>query len=120
MDYKKLLETIMDSAKSIRFLLVSDMYGNVVNSRHREGEGNYLSEDETKDALHYSAEAWRIRKEHAAKIGKGKYALVEYEKIIRITMPLTDDRLLLVTTDTTEKPLKLVELVLNQISRPKL
>jgi hypothetical protein len=120
MNYKKLLETIMESEKNIRFLLVSDMYGNVVNSKHREGADNYLTEDETKDSLHYSAEAWRIRKEHSAKIGKGKYALVEYEKIFRITVPLTDERLLLVTTDTTEKPYKLVELIMNQISHPKL
>jgi len=120
MDYKILLETIMGCDKNIRFLLVSDMYGNIVRSLHREGEYNFLSEDETKDAIQNSAESWKIRKEHAAKIGKGKYALVEYEKISRITMPLSDDRLLLVTTDNEVSPLKIIEPILNQISRPKL
>ncbi len=119
MDYKIMLKTIMDSDNDIRFTLVSDMYGNVVTCKHREGEGNFLTEKETKDAIQYSAEAWRIRKEHAAKIGKGKYALVQYEKISRITMPLSDDRLLLVTIDNHKNPLKRIELILNQVSHPK-
>jgi hypothetical protein len=34
-----------------------------------------------------------------AKIGKGKYAMAEYEKIKRITVPLESDHLLLVTTE---------------------
>ena len=114
-----MLKTIMDSDPDIRFSLVSDMYGNVVTCKHREGEGNFLTEKETKDAIQYSAEAWRIRREHAAKIGKGKYALVEYEKISRITMPLSDDRLLLVTIDNNQNPLKRIELILNQVSHPK-
>ena len=109
----------MDSDKHIRFSLVSDMYGNIINSKHRDGEHNLLSEDETKEALEYSAESWRIRGEHANKIGKGKYALVEYEKISRITMPLGDDRLLLVTTDNEQSPVKRIELILNQIAHPK-
>ena len=115
-----LLNTILDSDTNIRFLLVSDMYGNIVNSSHREGEKNFLSEDETKQSLVNSAESWRTRKDHSAKIGKGKYAFVEYEKICRITMPLDDDRLLLVTTDNKENPLKRVELILNQISHPRI
>ena len=114
-----MLKTIMDSDPDIRFSLVSDMYGNVVTCNHREGEGNFLTEKETKDAIQYSADAWRIRKEHAAKIGKGKYALVQYEKISRITMPLSDDRLLLVTIDNHKNPLKRIELILKQVSHPK-
>jgi hypothetical protein len=32
-------------------------------------------------------------------VGKGKYAMAEYEKIKRITAPLDSDHLLLVTTE---------------------
>ena len=110
----------MDSDKNIRFLLVSDMYGNIVNSKHREGQSNFLSGDETKQSLENSVESWKQRKEYAPKIGKGKYAFVEYEKICRITMPLSDERLLLVTTEKNENPLKGINLILNQISHPKM
>ncbi len=120
MNYKMLLNTIMNSDKNIRFSLVSDMYGNIVNSKHRDGESNFLSEDETKHSLVNSAESWRTRKDHSEKIGKGKYAFVEYEKICRITMPLDDERLLLVTTDNNENALKGINLILNQISHPKI
>jgi len=114
-----MLKTIMDSDTNIRFSLVSDMYGNVETCRHREGEDNFLTEKETKDAIQYSADAWRIRRENSAKIGKGKYALVEYEKISRVTMPLSDERLLLVTIDNNQNPMKRIQLILNQVSYPK-
>jgi len=52
MDFKLLLETIMDLDKNIRFSLVCDLFGNVVDSKHRKDEENYLSEDETKDTLY--------------------------------------------------------------------
>jgi len=110
----------MDSDTDIRFSLVFDMYGNVVTSKHREGEDNFLSEDETRDAVLNSAESWRNRKNFAKKIGEGKYALVEYEKICRITIPLADDRMLLVTADNNGSPMKIIEPILNQISHPKL
>lgn len=110
----------MDSDKDIRFSLVSDMYGNVITSKHREGGENLLTENETKEAMQYSAESWRVRKELAPKIGLGKYALVEYEKLCRVTMPLSDDRILLVTTDNKENPMRGIGLILNQISHPQI
>jgi len=40
-----------------------------------------------------------LRNSLASKVGKGKYAMAEYEKIKRITVPLDNDHLLLVTTE---------------------
>jgi len=120
MRYNVLLETIMSSDKGIRFSLVSDKYGNIITSRQRAGESNFLSQDETKDSLHYSVESWKIRKQHAKKIGVGKYAMVEYEKIIRLTMPIDDENLLLITADNTKSPMKIIDPILNIISNPKL
>ena len=54
MDYAPLLDKIMGLDKNIRFSLICDMHGNVVNTRHREKLENYLTENETKDALQYS------------------------------------------------------------------
>jgi len=120
MKYNVLLETIMSSDKDIRFSLISDKYGNVITCRHRKGENNFLTEDETTDSLHYSVESWKIRKQHAKKIGMGKYALVEYEKITRLTMPIDEDNLLLVTADSTKSPMKIIDHILSIISNPKL
>ena len=119
MDFKLLLETIMDLDKNIRFSLVCDLFGNVVDSKHRKDEENYLSEDETKDTLLYSAESWRVRNEHGKKIGRGKFAFVEYDKICRLTLPLGENRLLLVTADNKGNFFKMIEPIMNRISNPK-
>ena len=119
MDYKILIDQIMQLDENIRFSIVSDMYGNIVTTRHREGLANFLSEDETKDSLQYAVEAWRIRHSHANKIGRGKFAIVEYEKIRRITIPLSEDRLLLITLDNIGELTEIIEKILKQIQYPK-
>ena len=119
MDYKIIIENIMKLDKKIRFSVICDMYGNIVLSRHRDGLENFLTEDETKDTLQYSVEAWRIRHQHENKIGKGKFALVEYEKLRRLTIPLSHERLLLITLDNSENDLSIIENILNQIKFPK-
>ena len=105
--------------EKIRFSVICDMYGNIVLTRHREGLDNFLTEEETKDALQYAVEAWRIRHKHEHKIGKGKYAIVEYEKLRRITIPLSHERLLLITLDNSDSDFKVIENILNQIKFPK-
>jgi hypothetical protein len=48
----------------------------------------------------------------APKIGKGKYVLVEYEKLKRITMPLGDEQhLLYITTEPEADHSKIIETV---------
>ena len=120
MDYKIIIENIMKLDKKIRFSVICDMYGNIVLSRHRDGLENFLTEDETKDTLQYSVEAWRIRHKHENKLGKGKFALVEYEKLRRLTIPLSHERLLLITLDNSDNDFAVIENILNQIKFPKL
>jgi hypothetical protein len=120
MRYNALLDAIMSSDKDIRFSLVSDKYGNTITSRRRQGETNFLTEDETKDSLKCSVESWKVRKKNSQKIGMGKYALVEYEKITRLTMPIDNENLLLVTADNTKNPMQIVTPLLGIVSNPKL
>jgi hypothetical protein len=42
---------------------------------------------------------WALRNSLSSRIGRGKYAMSEYQKIKRITFPLEEDYLLLVTTE---------------------
>jgi hypothetical protein len=42
-------------------------------------------------------------------VGKGKYAMSEYEKIKRITFPLGEDHLLLVTTEVDANHSKIIK-----------
>ena len=53
----------------------------------REGIKNLLSSDETKRSNLQALARWGLRNSLAPKIGKGRYAMAEYEKIKRITLP---------------------------------
>ena len=108
----------MELDQSIRFSIIADMYGNIVNSRHRKGQENFLSEEETRESLQYSVEAWRIRHKNSNKIGKGRYALVEYEKIRRITIPIGEDRILLLTIDNVGNHFEVLKKILDHIKIP--
>jgi hypothetical protein len=83
----------------IRYATIFDMNGKVLFSAHREGIQNLLSAEESQKSLQLAINAWRSRDEVSGKIGKGKYALVEYEKLKRITMPLDSEHILYITTD---------------------
>ena len=83
----------------IRFATIFDMNGKVMISGHRKGVANLLSPEESQKSLQLAINAWKSRNEVSNKIGKGKYALVEYEKLKRITMPLDEDHILYITTD---------------------
>lgn len=83
----------------IRFATIFDMSGKVLFSEHRKNVENLLTQEESQKSLQLAINAWKSRNEVSSKIGKGKYALVEYEKIKRITMPIDSDHILYLTTD---------------------
>jgi hypothetical protein len=45
----------------------------------------------------------------ASKVGKGRYAMAEYQKIKRITFPLEENHLLLVTTELDANHHKIIQ-----------
>lgn len=99
-DYERLHRQIMDLDLSIRLVTICTNDGQIVYSDHREGVKNLLTTEESKRSLELAINAWKIRNELAPKIGKGKYVLAEYERIKRITMPLSDDKhLIYITTE---------------------
>ena len=55
--------------------------------------------EETKKSNLQALTRWGLRNSLAPRVGKGRYAMAEYEKIKRITFPLESDHLLLVTTE---------------------
>ncbi|MDE1829243.1 MAG: hypothetical protein KGI25_02860 [Thaumarchaeota archaeon] len=98
-DYKALFDKVMAIDPKIRFATIFNMKGDVLYSEHRKGVENFLSPEESKKSLQLAINAWKSRNEVSSKIGRGKYALVEYEKIKRITMPIDSDHILYITTD---------------------
>ena len=125
MDFMNLLKRIMNSDPNIRHSIITDNEGNILATEHRPGVTNYLSQEETAEALKRAAIAWKGRNELVPKIGKGLYAIAAFEKITRMTFPLGDDNLIFVSlgSDQIRTDLhsggqkQIVEHILNILSR---
>lgn len=114
MDHERFVDRIMDLDKNIRFATIFDLDGNQKVTRNRQGVEPYLSPEETKETLKHSVNAWKSRIKHYDKIGKGLYTLAVYERLRRITVPLKDDHLMLVTIDN-KGGRDIIDRILNQI-----
>jgi hypothetical protein len=73
--------------------------GEVSFGGQREGIADLLSKDESKRSNLQAIARSALRDSLSPRIGKGKYAITEYQKIKRITFPLEESQLLLVTTE---------------------
>jgi hypothetical protein len=117
MDYDKLCKDILELDQNVRFAGVSDDTGEIRYGGQRQGISNLLSSEETKRSNLQALARWSLRNSLAPKIGKGKYAMAEYERIKRITFPLEDYHLLLITTEVNADHGKIINKVLDMIKK---
>jgi hypothetical protein len=99
MDYTKLCKDVFNLDPKVRFAGVCDATGEIKYGGQREGVKNLLTPEETKKSNLQALTRWSLRNALAHRVGKGKYAMAEYEKIKRITIPLENNHLLLITTE---------------------
>jgi hypothetical protein len=74
-----------------------------------------LSSEETKRSNLQALARWALRNALSPKVGKGKYAMAEYEKVKRITIPLENSHLLLVTTEVNADHSRIIDQVLKMV-----
>lgn len=117
MDYNSLTKEIMDLDQKVRFAAVCDDSGEIKYGGQREGITNLLSSEETKRSNIQALARWSLRNSLSSKIGKGQYAMAAYEKIKRITIPLENDHLLLVTTEVDADHEKVISKILSLIKK---
>lgn len=91
---EELMSKVVQINDSIRFASVCDKDGNILSSQHRHSKENLLTLEETHASLQHSLERWKKRDELQEKIGQGRYAVVAYDKIKRVTIPLKSGNLL--------------------------
>ena len=110
-NYKNLLEKIIQSDNVIRFALICNEFGTIEEKSQRNGGSLLLSEYDTDKLVREGVSSWHYRKQLSQKIGEGQYAMAVYDKIVRITIPLDDDHMLLVTLDNMEETPKIVDTI---------
>lgn len=109
------LDRILAIDENIRFAAISDLEGNSIATKSREGADLYLSPEDTQETLKHAASAWKSRMKHYDKVGKGLYTLAVYEKLRRATIPLPDGKILLVTIDNAGGQKQILDQVLNEV-----
>jgi hypothetical protein len=116
MDYGNLCKEILGLDPKIRYAGVCDETGETKFGGQREGVENLLSSAETKRSNLQALARWALRDTLSSKVGKGRYAMAEYEKVKRITIPLADkSHLLLVTTEVNADHSRIIQQVLKLV-----
>ena len=99
MDVETAAEKLLKIGTGVRVVTICDMAGKLVYHTRRKTTQNRLSPAESKASLKMAADQWKKRKQLVRKLGKCKYALAEYDKVKRITLPAGKNHLLYVTTN---------------------
>jgi hypothetical protein len=98
MDYDKFCTDILYIDPNIRFAGVFDGDGEMKGGGAREGITVLFTMQELKSSGIQALGRWISRNPDEDKMGKAKFAIVEYEKVRLITMPIDGD-ILFVSTE---------------------
>jgi hypothetical protein len=90
----KLVSMILEANKNVRYACICDSKGNMLWNSRRNDIQSLLTLDDTKASLKRALENWVERDKLSSKIGRGRYSIVDYEKLKRITVRLRNDHLL--------------------------
>jgi len=108
-EYGKFFDKVLKLDENIRFVAI---YDGQLNAKFREGIQGYFKEEEINSSLSEAQKRWASRKKLSFKIGEPKFAMAEYAKVNRITFPLDNDGIILVTTELGVDVSKLVDKVI--------
>ena len=102
--YKQLLNMVMDFNESVRFAAVSDAGGQLLWNSQRNGVSNIVPIEKTKATMSRSRSEWDNYASTSEHVGNGLYSITSYSKIKRITIPLSDGKMLFISVNN--KPMK--------------
>jgi len=106
---EQLLKKIVELDDSIRFGAICNKFGEITSKFPRDGVTLHLNDYETSKLLREASNSWHYRHQLSFKLGKGKFALAVYEKLIRMTIPIDQENLLLLTLENFDNIPQLVE-----------
>jgi hypothetical protein len=102
--YEQLLNMLMDFNESVRFAAVSDASGQLLWNSQRNGVSNIVPIEKTKATMSRSRSEWDNYASTSEHVGNGLYSVTSYSKIKRITIPLSDGKMLFISVNN--KPMK--------------
>lgn len=87
----------MKSDDRIRYATVCDMGGKELGMQIREGVKPILNDEEHKETLTFAVNHMKERSKLSSKLGKTQYVFAAYDNLDRLTMPIGDKYMLLIT-----------------------
>ena len=109
MNFKKLLDRVMDCDPYVRFAAISDMNGNIIDSKTKLGISNFLPVQEMDSSIKRAVDSWKSRNKVDNYLGQGRYVLAVYDNVKRITVRIDDEHIMLVALDNRGGQKDLVE-----------
>lgn len=83
------------------------------SSKARTGMKSLLEEDEIKKSVINAVKRWETRLVLAKSLGNAIYSMTKYEKVNRVTFPIGEDGLILVSTEKDLDPDLITDEILN-------
>lgn len=94
---------MLPADKSIRFCAITNKLGYIIASKYRKDLKPLMTIDETERYALFATIRHSTRQAWESKIGKVQYTLTRYELLVRATVPLTNNHLLLLSFDVDTK-----------------
>jgi len=108
-DCEKFFDKVMKLDGNIRFAAI---YDGQYHAKLRDGIERYFTDEEIKSSLSEAQNRWAFRKKMSFKIGAPIFAMTQYAKVNRITFPLDNEAIILVTTELEVDINKLVDRII--------
>ena len=90
--FKSFCETITKTDKKIRFAAIVDHHGTILGISERKGIKPLLNDEQTAQYALAAVTRQYTRIRWQSILGKIDYTCSSYEKLLRITIPITDSR----------------------------
>jgi len=112
LDFEKLYGDVMGIDSTIRYVAIQNNTGEKMHGGFRDGISPILNADELRMMHYYASQRWQTRKNIEHKLGNNRYAMAEYDKLKRITFPIDEKHLLILTTETNTNHTGVIDKVL--------
>ena len=119
MDFDKLFSDVLKVDPSIRYAAIQNNAGRIITGGFRKNIAPILNDEELQMMHHYASQRWQTRKNIEHKLGSAKYAMAEYDEIKRISFPIDEKHLLMVTTELNTDHTNVISKILKLINHSK-
>jgi len=119
MDFDKLFSDVLNIDSGIRYAAIQNNTGKIITGGFRENIAPILNDEDLQMMHYYASQRWQTRKNIEHKLGTAKYAMAEYDEIKRISFPIDEKHLLMVTTELNSDHTNIITKILELINHSK-